>query len=147
MLYCIALCGSEALAEDLASEAFLKAYLTLPNEIPSFNYWLCRICKNLWIDHLRRQKNLLGEDGLQNLTDHTTPETHCITNQRNQALWAAIAGLSAPDRELITLHYFSRLPLSEIARLMGKSHAAVRQRIHRLRLILKKRMEEQGYEF
>lgn len=45
----------------------------------------------------------------------------------------------------MTLHYFSALPLTEIAPLLGKSYAATRQRLVRLRQILKQRMEEQGY--
>ena len=51
------------------------------------------------------------------------------------------------DREIVTLHYFSDLPLQEVARMVGKSYPAVRQRLSRLRQILKQRMEEQGYDF
>ena len=56
ILYCMSLCGDEHLAQDLVSDAFIKAYLSLPDEIPSFQYWLLRVCKNIWIDHLRKQK-------------------------------------------------------------------------------------------
>ena len=40
VLYCISLCGDEHLAQDLVVDAFVKAYLTLPEDIPSFRYWL-----------------------------------------------------------------------------------------------------------
>lgn len=53
--------------------------------------------------------------------------------------------LSPPDRELVVLHYFSGLSLQEIAPILNVSYAAVRQRMVRLRQILKQRMEEQGY--
>ena len=133
------------MAEDIVADAFVKAYLSLPDEIPSFRYWLLRVCKNLWLDHCRRSKKLVSEEALAAIADPRTPESVFLTNERQQILWQAIATLSPLDRELVTLHYFSGLPLNEIAALMGKSHDAVRQRMVRLRTALKQRMEEQGY--
>lgn len=145
LLYCITLCGSRELAEDITADAFVKAYLSLPENIPSFQYWLLRVCRNLWLDHCRRQKHLTSPEALDTLSDPHTPESVFLANERQHILWNAIASLSPLDRELVTLHYFSGLPLNEIAALMGKSHAAVRQRMVRLRTALKQRMEEQGY--
>lgn len=145
LLYCISLCGSRTLAEDITADAFVKAYLSLPDEISSFRYWLFRVCRNLWIDHCRQEKRLVSEDSIVNLSDHITPETMFLTNERQQVLWNAIATLSPLDQELVTLHYFSGLHLNEIAQLLGKSPSAVRQRMVRLRAALKQRMEEQGY--
>lgn len=147
LLYATSLCGDTATAEDLVADAFVKAYLTLPDETPSFPYWLFRVCRNLWIDQVRRQKHLAGEDSLDYLADTATPETRYLQDERNRALWKAIGTLSPPDRELVTLHYFADLPLEQIAKIIGKSHPAVRQRLRRLRLTLKQRMEEQGYGF
>ena len=145
MLYCITLCGDLHLAEDLVADAFVKAYLSLPNDVPSFQYWLCRVCKNLWIDHCRRKKHLASSDALETATDHNTPEAVFLRKEQHRVLWRAIAALPPPDRELLVLHYFSGLPLKEIAPIIGKSHAAVRQRMVRLRTALKQEMEEQGY--
>lgn len=145
LLYCIALCGDEHTAQDILADAFVKAYLSLPDETPSFRYWLLRVCRNLWIDHCRRQKHLTSSEPLLYMADPTTPETHYLQNERNKALWTAVAALSPADRELVTLHYFSGLPLNEIAPLMNTSYTAVRQRMVRLRRELKLRLEEQGY--
>lgn len=145
MLYCMSLCADEHLAQDLVSDAFVKAYLSLPDDIPSFQYWLLRVCKNLWIDHLRKQKFRAATESMDQLADPVTPETAYIRDQERKALWNAIRSLSPLDRELVTLHYFSALPLTQIAPLIGKSHAATRQQLSRLRQILKQRMEEQGY--
>lgn len=145
LLYCTTLCGDEHLAADIVADAFVKAYLSLPNDVPSFRYWLLRVCKNLWIDHLRRQQHLTSAEPLQFISDGLTPETEYIKNEQHKALWKAIGTLAPLDKELLTLHYFSGLPLQEIAPLMGKSYAAVRQRMTRLRKILRQRMEEQGY--
>lgn len=145
ILYCMSLCGDEHLAQDLVSDAFVKAYLSLPDDTPSFRYWLLRVCKNLWIDHLRKQKFLTSAEPLDQLADPVTPETAYIQDQERKALWRAIRSLAPLERELVTLHYFSALPLTQIAPLLGKSHAAVRQQLSRLRRTLKQRMEEQGY--
>ena len=145
LLYCLSLCGNEQLAQDLVADAFVKAYLTLPMDPPSFRYWLLRVCKNLWFDHLRREKRLTFTEPEDTLTDGTTPETAYIQKEERRCLWKAINALSPLDRELLTLYYFSDVPLQEAAMLLNKSYPAVRQRMARLRQTLKQQMEEQGY--
>lgn len=145
LLYCISLTGDEQLSQDILSDAFVKAYLSLPEDVPSFRYWLLRVCKNLWYDHLRRQQHLTSEEALQYIPDPITPEAKYLTQERNRILWQAVNTLSPLDKEIVTLHYFSDLPLQEIAQLMGKSYPSVRQRMVRLRKELKQRMEDQGY--
>lgn len=147
LLYCTALCGDEHLAQDITADAFVKAYLSLPDDTPSFRYWLLRVCKNLWIDHLRKHSREVSDEPLQYMASGDTPETRYILGERNRSLWRAIGTLAPLDRELVTLHYFSGVPLQEIARLMDKSYPAVRQRMVRLRETLKKQMEEQGYGY
>ncbi|MBP3683496.1 MAG: sigma-70 family RNA polymerase sigma factor [Oscillospiraceae bacterium] len=145
LLYCTALCGDEELAKDLTADAFVKAYLSLPDEIPSFRYWLLRVCKNLWLDHLRKHRREISDEPLQFLADNHTPETWYLQDERRRCLWQAIGTLPPNDREMLILHYFSGLSLQEIAPMTGKSYGAVRQRMVRLRQTLKIKMEEQGY--
>lgn len=145
VLYCLQLCGDGHLAQDLASDSFVKAYLSLPNDVPSFRYWLLRVCRNLWIDHLRKEKWNTSDEPLQYIADRNTPETAFLKKERSRCLWRAISELAPLDRELLTLHYFSGLSLQEAAKLIGKSYPATRQRMVRLRQELKQRMEEQGY--
>lgn len=147
LLYTTALCSDAELAQDIVADAFVKAYISLPAEIPSFPFWLFRVCKNLWIDHLRKQPVQLSEEQLLNAADRHTPESIYLENERYRCLWQGIQSLSPIDREIVTLHYFSRLPLQDVSRLVGKSYAAVRQRLSRLRQILKHHMEGHGYEF
>lgn len=143
--YCIALCGQEQLALDLVADAFVKAYLSLPNHIPSFRWWLLRVCRNLWLDHLRKEKHLAGSEPLDYLTDGQTPENRYIRKEQSRFLWQCIAALPPGERELLTLHYFSGMSLKEIAELTGISYASIRQRMVRLKDKLRLKMEEQGY--
>lgn len=144
-LYCLSLCGDSHTAQDIVADAFVKACLSLPDDVPSFRYWLLRVCKNLWIDQCRHQSRLTGEEAIQFIPDHRTPEGIYLQSEQKRTLWAALNTLSPRDRELVTLHYFSGLPLNEIAPLMGKSHDAVRQRMVRLRQKLRQELEAQGY--
>ena len=147
LLYTTTLCSDVFLAQDIVADAFVKAYISLPQQIPSFQFWLFRVCKNLWIDHLRKHPDLLSEEHILLAADQDTPESRYLEKERYRALWQGIKSLPPIDREIVTLHYFSELPLQEVARLVGKSYPAVRQRLVRLRQILKQRMEEQGYDF
>ena len=143
--YCLALCGDVHLASDIVADAFVKAYLSLPDDVPSFRYWLLRVCRNLWIDHLRKRKWEVSPEPLQYMTDGVTPETTYLRDERNRCLWRAISELPPLDRELLTLHYISGLRLQEAAKLIGKSYDATRQRMVRLRQTLRIRLEEMGY--
>ena len=145
LLYCTALCGNEELAKDITADAFVKAYITLPNDVPTFRYWLLRVCKNLWIDHLRKQRWETSDESLQYISGSGSPEAQYLRNEQSRCLWKAIAALPPLDREVLTLHYFSGLSLQEIAPIVGKTYPAVRQRMVRLRQTLKTKMEEQGY--
>ena len=143
--YCLTLCGRQDLAQDIVADAFVKAYLSLPNDIPSFRWWLLRVCRNLWLDFLRKEQHLTDSDALEYLTDGQTPENRYIQQETYRFLWQCITDLAPRDRELLTLHYFSGLPLKEIASLTDISYAALRKRMERLKDKLRLRMEEHGY--
>ena len=42
LLYAQSLCRSRHLAEDMVQEAFCRAWLSLPDDVPSFRGWLFR---------------------------------------------------------------------------------------------------------
>lgn len=145
LLYVLSLCRDRALAEEIVHDAFVKAYLSLPDDAPSFPFWLMKVCRNLWYDHARRQK-FLSSDPPPEGADTATPETLLLQKEDAAALWQAIAKLEGTDRELLVLHYFAARPLGELAALLGLSPAAARQRLHRARGKLRRILEEDGYE-
>lgn len=146
LLYCTCLCGDQHLAQDLVADAFVKAYLSLPNDVPSFRYWLLRVCRNLWIDHLRKRKWETSFKSLEHASSNCTPESQYLQDEQKRFLWDCILQLQPLDRELVTLHYFSGIGLQEAAAILGKSYESTRQRMVRLRKILRQQMEEQGYD-
>ena len=146
LLYCTCLCGDQQLAQDLVADAFVKAYLSLPNDVPSFRYWLLRVCRNLWIDQLRKRKWETSFKSLEHASSNCTPESQYLQDEQKRFLWDCILQLQPLDRELVTLHYFSGIGLQEAAAILGKSYESTRQRMVRLRKILRQQMEEQGYD-
>ena len=87
-LYCLSLCGDGHTAQDLVSEAFVKAYLSLPEEVPSFRYWLFRVCKNLWIDHCRKMQYTIGPEALEFIRTPTPRKAStCKTSRKGLSGW------------------------------------------------------------
>src|SRR5689334_4937998 len=89
------LTGSEADAQDIYQEAFIKAYRHLGNfrfEC-SFYTWIYRIVTNLCLDHLRRKKTRREEPGV--VTDSSGEEFNLIEQHSDER-----AG-SNPERDLM----------------------------------------------
>ena len=59
--YLKSLCGDPLLAEDLASEVFLRALTHIKSYDPKYapTTWLCTIGKNLFYSHYKREKRCL----------------------------------------------------------------------------------------
>ncbi|QOX64305.1 sigma-70 family RNA polymerase sigma factor [Anoxybacterium hadale] len=147
LLYTLSLCHSRETAEDIVSEAFVKAYLSLSDEHTSFQYWLLRVCKNLWIDLLRRRKRISDDPhALHHIADGTTPEKNLLREEGNAILYECIQRLPDSDQELLVLHYFSNLQLKEIARMLGATPGSIKTRMFRARKNLKQIIEESGYD-
>ncbi len=66
--YLLSLCGNRSVAEDLASETFLRAirHIERYDGTCKPTTWLCQIGKNLWLNECRRQRRLVPlEDALE----------------------------------------------------------------------------------
>ena len=59
--YLLSLCGNRSVAEDLASETFLRAirHIERYDGTCKPTTWLCQIGKNLWLNECRRQRRLV----------------------------------------------------------------------------------------
>ncbi len=145
LLYVLSLCRDPALSEEIVHDAFVKAYLSLPDDAPSFPYWLMKVCRNLYYDHVRRQKFIATGPVPEGVDDHT-PETELLRKEEAAALWRAMARLEEAERELLALRYFAGRSTAEIVAITGATPGAVRQRLHRARQKLRMILEEDGYE-
>jgi RNA polymerase sigma-70 factor (ECF subfamily) len=144
-LYTCSLCHDAHLSEDIVQESFVRAYLSLPGDSPSFSCWLMTVCRHLVIDYLRRQKHL-SDAALPDLAGVGGPEEALLQQENTRQLYRAMQQLAPGDREILTLCYFVRLPMSQIASVLHLSVAATKVRLHRARGRLRVKMEENGYE-
>jgi RNA polymerase sigma-70 factor (ECF subfamily) len=133
--------------EDVAQEAFVKAYRALPSfrGDSAFYTWLYRIGINTAKNHLvamgRRAPTTTEfdadeaetfEDGDQ-LRDINTPESLMMSRQIGETVNAAMDALPEELRTAITLREIEGLSYEEIAAIMNCPIGTVRSRIFRAR--------------
>lgn len=146
-LYALSLCGEKPWAEDIASEAFEKAILTLEAAGPGFLYWLLRVCRNLFLDEVRRRKRrpiAQWQEGTGSLPEDALAAV--LKQEESQRLYRAIETLPEQYRELLILFYFSGMPLKQAAALLRMPYGAAKTALYRARVRLKKELEADGYD-
>ena len=137
----------QAEVEDVAQEAFIKAYRALPQfrGDSAFYTWLYRIAINTarnWLSSNSRRpstpssyENEDGEtfDEMDNLTDNTTPESELASRQIAQTVNKAIEDLPEDLRTAIVLREIEGMSYEDIAQSMNCPIGTVRSRIFRAR--------------
>ncbi|HET9023866.1 MAG TPA: RNA polymerase sigma factor RpoE [Burkholderiaceae bacterium] len=133
--------------EDVAQEAFIKAYRALPNfrGDSAFYTWLYRIAINTAKNHLVSQGRRAPttteadideaetfDDG-GHLRDLNTPDSMLLTKQVGEAVNRAIDQLPEDLRTAIVLREIEGLSYEEIAESMNCPIGTVRSRIFRAR--------------
>ena len=133
-------------AEDVAQEAFLKAYRALGNfrGDSAFYTWLYRIAINTANNHLvskgRRPPDTdidvddpEQQDAHNSMADIESPESSHSRDELKGAIDKAIAELPEDLRTAFTLREFNGLSYEEITEIMGCPVGTVRSRIFRAR--------------
>ncbi len=132
--YVRTLLGDDAAAEDVTALAFERAYrrrASFDEKRGSERGWLFGIARNAALDELRRRRRvapLVGE-----LPDEraSAPEEEADLAVRRTTVRAALAGLSARDRELVALKFHGGLTNAELAAVLGTSESTAGTRVHR----------------
>jgi RNA polymerase sigma-70 factor (ECF subfamily) len=124
--------GNHAEADDLAQEAFCRAYIALPGfrGDASLRTWLCRIVSNLSLNVVQSARvsrrdetsveTLAEAGGIAAMRAPVGPDP-LVSEERNVRLKQAIDTLPNRQRSTLVLRAFEGLPYREIARLMGCS--------------------------
>lgn len=128
-------CGDSQLADDIAQESYIKAYLSL-NTITSndkFNAWIFSIAYNTF---LNSRRSIRPTANLSSALDiNSEARTDCSFEY--QALYKALELLPSKERSAILLFYMQGYPVKEIARIIDASEDAVKQYLSRGRKHLK----------
>lgn len=141
---CYHLTSNHEDANDLAQEAFVKAWKALRNfkGDSSFYTWIYRIAYNGTLNHLKQRRNRTPHLSLNDLDAHAehdaelvqlvsdrTPRRDASLTELQRQLNEAILRLSEEHRTVVTLHDIQGLPHDEIARIMECNPGTVRSRL------------------
>ncbi|WHX67276.1 RNA polymerase sigma factor SigW [Peribacillus frigoritolerans] len=150
---CFRMLGNRQEAEDLAQEAFVRAYVNIRsfNITMKFSTWLYRIATNLCIDRLRKKKpdyyldaEVAGTEGLnmysQIASDMAKPEEEVESLELQETIQVEIMKLPEKYRSVIVLKYIEELSLKEISEILDLPVGTVKTRIHRGREALRKQL-------
>ena len=148
--------NNEADAQDLAQEAFIRAWRALDSfhYTSQFSTWLYRLTSNICIDFLRAQKRKKtvsltmlrdDEDSQWDLPDNEPlPEQQMIAAEEREALSRAFAALDPEFRQILTLRIVNGCSYQEISQILDLPEGTVKSRLSRAREQLRKKMNMNG---
>lgn len=122
-------CGDTALADDIAQESYIKAYLSCEGfrDPEKFNAWIYRIGYHTFIDH-KRSARVFSDYGE---ATEKADATHADEQFRYQSLYIALDNLSGKERTSVILHYLEGYAIKEIAEILVTTPDAVKQHLAR----------------
>ena len=128
-------CGNSADAEDVAQDAFVRAWRALPGfrGDAAFTTWLYRIVTNLAVNRVRRRREDPTADPPDPPRSDLDPAARIEAAERLDVALAALAALTPEQRACFVLREVEGLPYEEIAEVLETTVAAVKQRLFRAR--------------
>ena len=141
------LCGETNLAEDMAQETFLRAWINLASFRPaaSMKNWLYRIAVNATLDVLRRKSDVPMEDEVvQMVMDPAAdPESALMAKERSEHLQGLLRSLPEATRSVLVLREYGELSYQEIAAILDIPVGTVMSRLNYARTRLRDLLKEQ----
>jgi RNA polymerase sigma-70 factor (ECF subfamily) len=139
---CYRFTGSDASAQDLTQEVFLRVFRSLQSFRTgegSFTVWLGRLTRNLLIDHYRRTKIERVTDSIEEQLPMLEESTASMGRtdgmlagrEAGEMLQAALAKLSPELRETVILRDLEELEYKEIAQVLNVPEGTVKSRLNR----------------
>lgn len=107
IIHCENIVKDRSVAEDMAQEAFVKAYYQLhkfDETKGKFSTWLYRIATNIARDYLRGHKKTVDIDEVEELADPTPPPI--LEDDEKQRIRQAVQDLEPPKYAAIIQGYF-----------------------------------------
>lgn len=139
--------NSQVIAEDLASETFLRGWerlKELDGKIENFPAFLYQIARNLVIDYYRSkgQTNTLSIESEQIADPRNNIEENVALNSDLKIVLAAISSLNEGYQEVINFHYLDDLSIKETAKILNRPEGTIRVMLHRALKELRNRFPE-----
>jgi RNA polymerase sigma-70 factor (ECF subfamily) len=134
---CRRILGNPTEAEDVAQEAFLKAYRSLATYRGDgpFAAWVARIAARQAMarvvsrPHAARLDEAAEAAALAATSDE--PEAWALAGEQRAVIREAVAALPQPQRAVVALRFFRDLSIEEIAEATNTPVGTVKSRLHR----------------
>lgn len=149
--------GNREDAEDLTQEAFTRAFRAIDafSDAHSFESWMFKIVRNLFLDLLRRRQRrvvtisyqALMEDGTWSERPDTShgPDYGLLSACFEPEIVEALEDLRPSDRQLLVWLHQEDFSYAEIGRKLGLQSSVIRARAHRAHASLRKHyLKRQG---
>lgn len=131
--------GDAALTDDLAQEAFIKAWLSIRTfkGVARFRTWLFKIAYNEYLTEHR--KKTPSTSSLEENNASVPPESAKVDARID--INVAIAQLSTKERSVVLLYYLEELPVKKISKITGMPEGTIKVYLARAREKMKKIIE------
>jgi RNA polymerase sigma-70 factor (ECF subfamily) len=133
-------CRDRGRAEEMAQEAFLKAYRNLAQwrGDSAFSTWLFALAANVYRTELRRiPATMLSLDEIAEPPDERLSTTAYDDASRDEALRRAVLALPPKYRDAVLLFYFHEQDVPEAARTLRVPEGTLKARLFRGRELLR----------
>lgn len=140
-------CRDRGRAEEMAQEAFLRAYRGLAKwrRDAAFSTWLFALATNLYRTELRRIPacTVSFEDASEPQDvrgDGQAMQRRLEDQERDRAVRRAVDALPSKYREALLVFYFQEMDVAAAARSLGVAEGTVKARLSRGRTLLRRKL-------
>lgn len=148
-LYMIRLSGNEDIAEEITADTFFKAL----KSIDSFRgdcdvrVWLCQIAKNSYYSYLKKNKKAVStQESLPEPADKSSIVDEITKRDEARLIGKILHTIDEPYKEVFMWRVYADMSFKEIGQIFSKSENWACVTYHRAKKIIRKRLEEYGYE-
>ncbi len=133
---------NRATAEDMAQQAFLKAWEGRQAYDPRWRVstWLYRIAMNLCVDEHRRRTRAASAPPVAAPSRVGHPHRDLEERETRDRLNGALRGLPRGQRAVVVLRYLDDLPYAEIGRICGLPVNTVKSHLRRAKAALRQEL-------
>jgi RNA polymerase sigma-70 factor, ECF subfamily len=135
------------LAEDVCQEAFLLAFKALPQlaDRSRFPAWLYAIARRQAIRHSRGEARASHSPLDELILEHSevlSPSSWEAVERKENEEWVRVAMAALPEefQLVLSLRYWSEMPLERISAFLGLPLSTVKWRLHRARALMRQRL-------
>ncbi len=136
--------GNEDEAEDITIKTFSKAFdkIHLYNKRYNFKTWLISISKNIFLDHLRKQRtdtisiNKKESEAYKIFDESPSAEDQLIIEQNLAQLLNYLKQLKPHYQEIINLRYFREMSYKEMADNLNEPMSNIKVKLLRAKKLL-----------